>query len=337
MKKSFLALAVLGAFAGVACAQTSVTVYGIVDAAIVAESGGAAGSVTKLTSGAASASRLGFRGTEDLGGGLSANFVLETGITIDTGGSAPGVTAANPQGLVFGRQSYVGLTGNFGAVSLGRQYTPHYLVLVAADPFGNGFAGRAGNMMAVSGTRMDNAIKYATPNLGGFSADVAYGFGEVVGNTSGSRALGFAAGYAKGPVYVRLGYHSLNNAAASDNAKNTLLAGTYDFGAAKAHLAYAVNKGTGIIDNTDLLVGVTVPFGANKIMASYIRKNDKSAANKDADQWALGYTYALSKRTDLYAAYARISNKNGATFIVGNGTETGSGDKAFNLGIRHSF
>ncbi len=337
MKKSLLALAALGSLAGASFAQSTVTIYGIVDAGLVAESGGAAGSITKLTSGVASASRIGFRGTEDLGGGLSANFVLENGFNVDTGAMGQ-TSAAVPGGLLFGRQAFVGLKGDFGAVNFGRQYTPHYTTVVAADPFGNGMAGRFSNLMAASGTRMDNTIKYSTPaSLGAFSADIAYGFGEVAGNTSGNRAVGFGVGYASGPVYVRLGYHNLNNAAASDNAKNTVLAATYDFTAAKAHFAYGVNKGTGTADNSDLLLGVSVPFGQHKVLASYIRKNDKTAANRDADQWAIGYSYALSKRTDFYAAYARINNKNGATFTVGNNTETGSGDKAFNLGIRHSF
>jgi predicted porin len=331
MKKTVFALAVLGAFATAASAQTSVTVYGIVDMGIVRETGGASGSVSRLSSGVESGSRLGFRGTEDLGGGLAANFVLETGIAADAGGF-------NQGGLAFGRQSYVGLSGGFGALNMGRQYTPEYLTLsTVADPFANGLAGAAGNLMAKSGTRMDNAIKYTTPNLSGFNGEIAYGFGEVAGDTAKSRAVGASVGYAAGPVNVRLGYHNLNNPTASDSTKNTLLAGSYDFGPAKAHLAYGVNKGTGTTDSADWLIGATVPFGPHKILASYIRKNDKTAADKDASQLALGYTYALSKRTDLYAAYARINNRNGALFTVGNNTDTGTGDKAFNLGMRHTF
>lgn len=329
MKKSLLALAVIGSFAGAASAQTNVSIYGVVDAGIVLEKGGAAGSVSKLTSGVASASRIGFRGTEDLGGGLSANFVLENGFNEDTG--------AMTGGLLFGRQAFVGLKGGFGATNFGRQYTPHYLVSASADPFGNGMAGRFTNLMANSGTRMDNTVKYTSPTWSGVTGELAYGFGEVAGNNSGSRAIGASLGYAAGPVKVGLGYHKLNNAAATDSAKNTVLAGTYDFGVAKAHLAYGKNKGLGAIDNNDLLIGATVPFGAHKLLASYIRKDDDSALNRDANQWALGYSYALSKRTDFYTAYARINNKRGAAFTVGNNTEAGSGNKAFNLGVRHTF
>ncbi len=356
MKKSVLALAVLSAFAGAASAESSVTVYGIVDAGIVAESGGAAGSVTKLTSGVASGSRLGFKGTEDLGGGLSALFLLENGFSVDTGALGQG-------GLLFGRQAYVGLKGDFGTVTFGRHYTPEYLTLAFADPFATGMAGDAANILPNSGnaaSRMDNTIKYVSPTVSGFTGELAYGFGEVAGDTGAGRQIGLAVGYANGPLNVRLGYHNRNNDTATvkntDNAKNTLLAATYDFGMLKAHFAYGVDKGlnssplrntanpygsvaapTASTDSSDVLVGLTIPFGANTVLVSYLRKDDKTAFNQDADQWAIGYRYALSKRTDLYAAYARINNKNGAGYTVGSAIEAGSGDKAFNLGIRHSF
>lgn len=356
MKKSVLALAVLGAMAGAASAQTSATIYGIVDAGFVAESGGAAGNLRKLTSGVASGSRLGFKGTEDLGGGMKALFLLENGFNADTGTLGQG-------GALFGRQAYVGLGSGFGTVLLGRQYTPQYLTLAFADPFGTGMAGDAANIMPNSGnaaSRMDNTIKYVSPDLSGFSGEVAYGFGEVADDNTAARQYGLAVGYKGGPLAVRLGYHNRNNDTATvkgtSDAKNTLLAGTYDFGIAKAHLAYGHNKGTNSsplrnatnpfgslvaptpsIDSRDALIGVTVPFGPHTVLASYVRKDDKAAPNQDANQWAVGYRYALSKRTDLYTAYARIKNKNGAGYTVGSAIEAGSGNKAFNLGIRHAF
>jgi predicted porin len=356
MKKTVIALAALGAFAGTASAQTAVTIYGVVDAGFVAESGGSAGSVKKLTSGVASGSRIGFRGIEDLGGGLSAVFLLENGFAVDNGALGQG-------GLLFGRQAHVGLTGAFGTVTFGRQYTPQYLTLAFADPFSTGMAGDAANIMPNTGngsSRMDNAVKYTTPTWGGFNADLAYGFGEIAGDNTAGRQFGLALGYKGGPFAVRVGYHNRNNDTATvkntDDGESTLLAGTYDFGFAKAHLGYGWNKGlnssplrnttnpfgslvapTASTDSNDLLVGVTVPFGASTVLASYVRKDDKNAANRDADQWAIGYRYSLSKRTDVYAAYASINNKNGAGYTVGSAIEAGSGDKAFNLGVRHTF
>lgn len=329
LKKTLLALAVMGTFAGAASAQSSVTVYGVMDAGIVSESGGAAGSVTKMTSGVQSGSRLGFKGTEDLGGGLSANFVIEAGILGDTGASSQG-------GVTFGRQTTVGLKGNFGAINLGRQYNLITTVAGLIDPFGGGHEGAYSNIMDFS-TRVSNGIYYTTPSMGGFVGDLAYGFGEVAGNTSANRELGLALSYTGGPLYAVLVHRNRNNATATNSNKITILGGTYNFGPATAALSYAANKDDVSIDSNDTLVGVSVPAGAGTFMASYLRHKDKSALNKNANQAAIGYTYALSKRTNLYTSYASISNSNGAAYTVGNATDVGTGDKGFAVGIRHKF
>jgi general bacterial porin, GBP family len=362
MKKLLIAMAASGAFAGMAAAQSSVTVYGTVDAGFVNERGGAKGSVTKMTSGVASASRLGFRGTEDLGGGLSANFVLESGPRIDTG-------ELDVAGTIFNRQAYVGLKGGFGAVTLGRQYTPYFLTLsTVADPFAAGYAGSAKNLFPTVGnnTRTSNTIQYTSPKISGFSGDLAYSFGEQTGSSSAGRQYGAAVAYANGPLNARLAYNNKNNDTATainqDKGSNTLLAGNYNFGVAKVFLAYGVDKGlnsavlpttktnpnpfgavvlqdrpVASTDSRDMLVGVAVPLGASTLLASYIRKDDKTRFNQDASQWALGYAYALSKRTSLYGSYAKITNDNGAGYTVGNNSEIGTGDQAFNFGVRHSF
>lgn len=341
MKKLNLALAVLGTLAGTASAQTSISVYGIVDAGIVYESKSVANvantlagvpldtSVLKLSSGVQSGSRVGFRGTEDLGGGLVAKFVLETGIAIDTGGF-------NQGGLAFGRQAYVGLGGNWGAVTLGRQYTPHYLALAEADPFGTGLAGNAQNLVT-SVTRMNNTIKYTAPVWSGFVGELSYGFGEVADNNTANRQYGAAIGYNNGPIVVKLAHHSADNATGTDHSRTTLLMGKYDFGMAAASLAFNNTQGIAGIDSRDYLVGVSVPLGAGTVLLSYISKDDRSARNGDADQWAIGYTHAISKRTNFYTSFARISNKNGANFTVGNAIDPGIGEQAFNIGVRHSF
>jgi predicted porin len=358
MKKSLIVLAVLGTFAGTASAQTALTIYGLVDAGIVRESGGPNGSTTKLTGGVQNGSRLGFKGAEDLGGGLAAKFVLESGFDTSSGQSGQG-------GRLFGRQAYVGLGGNWGNVTLGRQYTPHYLAIADIDPFGVGLAGNALNLIPTV-QRTDNTIKYTTPTWSGFVGDLAYAFGEQAGNNSAARQYGVSVGYANGPLVVKLAHQRANGPAVApdtltgfpggiapgDRSRNTFLGGKWDFGVAAASLAYNTNKG-GIVapDTRDWLLGVSVPYGAGTFLASYIRSNDRTATDADAHQWALGYTHAVSKRTNFYASWARISNDRDLTYRVGNATDTGgpvppgqtnpagfaTGDKAFNIGVRHLF
>jgi predicted porin len=355
MKTSILALALLGAITGTASAQSSVTVYGLVDMALMRESGAATGPSTKISSGVASGSRIGFKGKEDLGGGLSAIFLLENGFQADTGTIGQG-------GVLFGRQLYLGLQGSLGTVTMGRQYTPQYLTVVMVDPFGSGMAGDTKNLMPAtgSGSRVDNSIEYASPVVNGMNAELLYAPGEIAGSSSASRQLGGALGYAAGPLKIRLGYHYRNNDTALLKniapAKNTVLAATYDFGAAKVHFAYATNEGVNSsplrnagnpfgyamapvasVDSQDLLAGLTIPFGAHTLMASYIRKHDKTSLDQSANQAAIGYRYALSKRTDVYSSYARIDNTNGAGYTIGNASEGGTGDSTFNVGIRHIF
>lgn len=356
MKKASLAFLMLSTVAGIACAQSAVTVYGLLDMAVVQEGGGVNGATTKVTSGVGAGSRLGFKGSEDLGGGLSAIFLLESGFQGDTGEMGQG-------GLLFGRQAYVGLQGKFGTVMVGRQYTPEYMTVVMGDPFGSGYVGDTKNMIATTGnsfSRMDNTVKYVSPKFSNVIVELAAAAGEVSGDSASGRQLGGAVEYADGPLWVRLGYHNRNNNTAlvktTENAKNTVLAAVYDFGVVKLHGIYSRNKGlnsavwrnnanpfgyasapVASTDSRDMLVGVTVPFGAHALMASYIRKDDRGVRNQDASQVAVGYRYSLSKRTELYAAYARIDNKNGASYTVGSAIEAGSGDRASSFGMRHAF
>jgi predicted porin len=363
MKKSLIAIAVLAATSSAAFAQSNVTIYGILDAGIVSERGGAAGNVSKVTSGAASASRIGFKGTEDLGGGLSAIFKLETGAKIDDG-------TLDATNTIFNREAYVGLSSKTaGSLTLGRQYTPYYETLRdVGDPFAMGYAGTAKNLFPVASymTRNSNAVVYKTPNLNGFTGAVSYSLGETQGDATAQRQIGASLGYNNGPLNVAVAYNSKNNDTATVKTTgmghNGLIAANYDFKVVKVFGAYSKDKGTGsapingaasatattnafgytfaqTADSADALLGLTAPVGdtAGTVMASYIRKNDKEVANRDADQWAIGYSYALSKRTSTYVAYAKIKNKNGAGYTVGNNTEAGTGDKAFNLGLKHSF
>lgn len=329
MKKVLFTLLALGASC-TALAQSSVTIYGVADAGLVVDKDAAGDRLTRVASGVASGSRIGFKGKEDLGGGMAATFVLESGFNIDTGTSGQG-------GLLFGRQAYVGLTGNAGAITLGRQYSPYYLALRdVADPFAIGLAGTASNVMATN-YRVNNMVQYATPTWNKLSGELAYGFGEVADDNKKNRSLGGAVHYIDGPLNLTVTHHRMENALATADTRNSLLAMRYDFGVAQANLGYADNRALDNSKSNDVLLGVIVPFGATKMVASYIRHNDKSNLNRDAQQWAIGAYYALSKRSDLYTAYGHISNKNGALYTVGNATDNGTGNTGFNLGMRHTF
>jgi len=341
MKKSLLALAVLGAFAGAANAQTNVTIYGLVDAGLTREAGGAAGSVWKLATGVQSGNRLGFKGTEDLGGGLKANFQLENGFDLDTGAIRQG-------GALFGRQAWVGLSGNFGAVNLGRQYNPLFIALDSIDPFGTGLPGATTNLMNPSAVRTNNAITYSAPSISGFSANALYGLGEVAGSNDRARTYGLSLGYANGPISAVLAYDNANNGTVTtpvtNTTKLTLVGGTFNFGMATAHLGFETEKNDAGMKNRDWMVGVSAPVGAGTVMASYINKTDR-IGNVDAKQYAIGYTHNLSKRTNLYTSYARINNDAGASFVVSDASSGGAGSvptagnssSAFTVGVRHKF
>lgn len=340
MKKSLLALAVLGAFAGVASAQTNVTMYGVLDMALQHEDrGGNAGSTTALDSGMQSGSRLGFKGTEDLGSGLKANFVLEMGVNADNGTSSQG-------GLTFGRQAYVGLSGGFGSVNLGRQYSPIFIATDSVDPFDAGIIGgqagvgtSSGGILSLFGTpfRTNNTINYTTNNLSGFTGSLAYSFGEQAGSTSSGRQIGVSGAYANGPVLVTAAYHTVNDLA-SNATKLGFIGGTYDFKVAKVAAAYGkTTSDLNTVDNKEWMLGVTVPVGAGNILGSYTRVTNNLASNDGTgNQIAIGYTYALSKRTNLYTSVSRTANDANSN-AGGLAAANGDTDKLFNVGIRHRF
>ncbi|NKI71542.1 porin [Collimonas pratensis] len=252
MKKSLIALAVLGAIAGAAQAQTSVTIYGIVDTGIVyankvsTANGGpngtssANGSKFSVNSGIIQGSRLGFKGVEDLGGGLKALFQLEAGFANDTGALQGDKGSTN----LFRRKSVVGLGGNFGSVLLGRQtdILDDVSQWTSVQDFG-GVTGSVGhNLDRLEGTRTNNSIRYNTPDLSGFTGSLIYGFGETAGQTSSGQSFGLGGQYANGPLGVYAAYYqsklgntpadvSLNNGTQfAGNAGDTALK-TFSLGA----------------------------------------------------------------------------------------------------------
>jgi len=336
MKKSLLALAVLTAVSGAAFAQSSVTLYGKVDLGMVLDSGGANGKSIRLDSGVTGGSRIGFKGVEDLGGGMKAAFQLETGYCADSAAGAPNFCTGSNQ--FMGRQAHGDLTGAFGALSAGRQYSIGFNNLSTIDPFGTGFAGQINNIVDPSGIRLNNSVTYATPNMGGFVGSAEVAFGEQTGNWQANRETGAGLTYASGPAYVGFSFYDVSNSAGNGAArKNYTLGGTYDFGVIKLHALAQKSTGPSTLDVLDLMGGVTVPVAHGNLMASYIHHNDRTSADKDAQQLGVGYLYPLSKRTSVYGAFARILNQHGATFTVGNATASGTGNKAFDLGVVHNF
>jgi predicted porin len=349
MKKLLLAAAIGAALSGAAFAQTNVTIYGIVDAGIAYKSNGnPAGNTVSMESGQQSGSRLGFKGFEDLGGGLSAIFTLENGLNLDDGKLGQG-------GRIFGRQAWVGLNGGFGAVKLGRQLTALYSALDQVDPFHINLAGNAQKVFGYGTyamdplSRTDNTISYFTPNLAGFTGTVSYGLGETAGDNTKNRNLGAGASYVNGPLNVQFAYQKADTFAApvslggkSGENRALFIGGTYDFSIVKAHLAYADNKidgAAGSGKDRNWLVGVSVPVGAaGTVLASYTRNDIRDLAAGTSDQYAIGYTHALSKRTNLYTSYSYLKNDaNVALNTFDDVKGAGANVKQFNVGVRHQF
>jgi len=339
MKKSLLALAVLGSFAGVASAQTNVTIYGIVDVSVQRFDTDATSALWSMEDGSnanglnKNGSRIGFRGTEDLGGGLSAIFTLENGFSSDSGALGQG-------GRLFGRQAWVGLQGAFGAVRLGRQYTVTHLANDTIDPFSTGYTGAINRIFNGNGVRTDNTLSYALPNLGGFSGQVNYSLGEVAGDNSANRTAGLGLGYANGPINVQFAYHDANGApavgatAATTDVQTAFIGAIYNFGVAKLHAAYQLDEtetlaGARVTDDKNWMLGVSAPIGVGQVMASFVRRNaDRITATRgDLDQYAIGYVHNLSKRTNVYTSYARQNDKSAA----------GLDNNAFQVGVQHRF
>ena len=332
MKKSILALALFGAFSGAAMAQSSVTVYGIVDAGVAYKDAGA-GKVLSLDSGLNSTSRLGFRGTETLSGGLKANFNLEMGLRADTG--------ANDAAL-FARGAWVGLSGeDFGQVNLGRHKSLTYIYGAAIDPFMDGLLGKTDLMFKINAVR-DNSVTYISKSMSGFSVAGQYGFGEKAGNSTANRVTSIAMSYVKGPINANIVWDDLKDTNGNRAvAGGKLLAGiAYDFGGFKLHGMYEENKGsvslTNLAETKEQLyvIGATIKDGNNTFIASYTDSKVKTSVNADSNRFALGYTYDLSKRTNLYTSLARVSNEKAVKTLA---DVNGATARLFNVGIRHKF
>jgi predicted porin len=362
-KQSLIALA-LAATAGLACAQSSVTMFGIVDTDWTRGSGNVS-SKTQLSNSGSNSSRLGFRGTEDLGGGLSASFWLETGINTDNGTgtatnannqTAPAPAGAGQQGLTFNRRATVSLAGGWGELRMGRDYTPQFWSLTVFDPFGtNGVAtgqNVSSSITGVTGIRASNTVSYFLPaNIGGFYGWVQHYLGENSSNAANSHdgtGSGARFGYAKGPFNAALAFSRTRYAAG--NVKQNNVAGSWDFGVAKLMGQYSFDRNDGLAGGSQgkgYLVGGLVPIGAGEVRLAYSAyKTDQVVAtvvdHPATSKYAVGYAYNLSKRTQLYTTYARVSSKGyaptTASFALNGATGMGGASSSgYDIGIRHSF
>jgi predicted porin len=322
--------------ASTAFAQSSVTLYGVADVWFgQLKSGDPATRVaqTKIDSGGLNGSRWGLRGSEDLGGGLKGNFVLESGFNIDTGGFA-----SNSAGGIFGRNAWVGLSGGFGAVKLGRSYTAYDDVrgnIVGGVVFDSAFS-PIGDVFGVGGdyaSRGNNQFHYATPNFGGISAGFSHSLGEdKTATASASSITAFNVAYANGPIsagYAYQGEKAVGGVGGTD--KYNFIGGAYDFGFAKLTAVFNTRK-----QNTDedqeVAIGVQVPFGAVTLGAGFASNKNElgSATVAKSDGFGLAATYDLSKRTTVYAGIRATKVEDGA------GVETNKTNLTA-VGIRHRF
>lgn len=338
-----------------AWAQSSVTLFGIVDAAY-SRGSGSLSDRSQLTSGGNNSSRVGFRGTEDLGDGLSAGFWLEAQFNTDTGsGVATNVnnqapTAASPPagagGLTFNRRSTVSLAGAWGEVRLGRDYTGHYRNRVDTDPFGVVGVGASqvnvGSLAGQTSTRASNAIGYfLPPKLGGFFGQAQYYLGE---NPSGppteddGSGYSLRAGYAAGPLTVS-GAHARTRMASGDVVSNNIGA-IYDAKVVRLMGALFRDRtdSAAPFAGTGYTLGAIVPVGPGEIKGALSDYGSDAGAEPRTRKLALGYVHNLSKRTALYATYARVRNSGGATTALnGAATAANAHSTGYDLGIRHSF
>jgi len=326
MKKSLIALAVLAA-SGAAMAQSSVTLYGRVDASIGSEKNTVTGvSTTKMfngSDGGLTGSRWGLKGTEDLGGGLSASFVLENRFNVDDG------TNDDAGGVVggFNGDAYVALNGGFGSAQFGRTYTAYdgiKALSVASSVFDSAFTPTAQPSYTVRGA---NQIKYVSPSFGGLTVAGSVALKED-GSILAKNVSSVTAIYKAGALAAGVGFES------GLTGDNTMVSGSYDFGVASVSGGYATfdADGTGT-DASGFNLGVTVPFGAFKFSAGIADgKTETKAGSKVTDirGYGLGVTYSLSKRTTAYAGFKDTKTKNAA------GAKT-AGTRLYAVGIRHDF
>lgn len=350
MKKHLLAVVSLAALSAPAFAQSNVTLYGIADIAVASVSNRDGKRWTGQDSGRLQSSRFGLRGTEDLGDGLSANFVFESGLNLASGASTSST-------VFFNRQAFLGLSSrDVGSVTLGRQYTPIYdnvILLSGAPTFG--VAGGAVDGIStpgssavrfdntIGGTRIDSSFKYTSPVFNGFRANAMLALDE-----GGARGRFQSAGFAYTKANLALGgaYHKSEckksapcSGSVADDEMYGLGAG-YDFGIARLGVIYTSQKNAKNVrgNNADVFSALaSFPVGLWTLSAGYQKLNDKSALNQDLHQYNLSALYLLSKRTAMYVAYTKQKVDNGGKAGMAVMNSSDGRQNQFSVGLRHVF
>jgi len=345
MKKGILALAVMGAFSGAALAQSSVTLYGVVDVNVQMRDPASGNSTVGINSSHQAGSRWGLRGTEDLGGGLRGIFTLEGGFDVDRGTLGQG-------GRIFGRQAFAGVQGGFGTVVAGRlsmlsSGTGSLDMFGFVDPFLTGFGGLNLVFSSANALRADNAVAWQSPKWSGFQFGVSHSFrqdgAELPKRNNNAHVTGFAAGYEAGPFRAAVTYDIVNNPApgASDQ-KHLQIGGTFQLNKMlRLHAGYAQEKDiftanvVGITNGSDAdawMVGATLNLGASTIMASFNNyDNDRiGTVERDLRRYGLAYTYAFSRRTNFYAS---IGENDGRKTLKNSAFDY----RQYTVGLRHLF
>lgn len=347
MKKKALASgALLLACAGVH-AQSSVWLSGYIDMNLEhLNSSGSGGPVTRMSSGGLNNSRFNISGVEDLGGGNKAVFTIEPTFAANTG----------VQATQF-RQSFVGLKGNWGELTLGRQFTPSYWIAGYADPSWAADFSMVNNMeFFYASYRVDNAIQYKSPTFYGFTARVMYSTGTTGSSNKAGRFLSTGIDYRNGPVFLGAVSEQqytadIFNAAQTHPSRDNYFSAVYKWGGFEPTLIYHTYNGyyayaPYVAFNSrgwDAQVGARWNIdGRNRVYASFVhRQDDNNVKIGNANGWVLGYLYGLSKRTDLYATVAHIQNRSNVAVaypvtwqVTPNAGQSPSG---YQLGIRHAF
>ena len=345
MKRSLLALAVLGAFAASAHAQSNITIYGSFDGGIrnVDRSGNAFDVTTMGSNGTFNSNRIGFRGLEDLGGGLRARFNLETGFNTGTG------ALNNTNNQLFERQAAVGIGSSWGWLDFGRQYTNAFLTIGAYDPLSYKYPGIAFAVPATAGTRYNNDLKY-TGTFGPITARAEWAFGETPGSFQQGSARSVSASYSSGPIAAGAAFTRRTSAPAGTPAvgggadtDHWTVGGAVKFGPARVSVGYANQEAevaTAASDLRDRWMWTGVNYAltpAIELTAAYYkqRRDGGGVASGDADLAIISATYAFSKRTNLYAGVDY--RENDATFRTATGAGASPRIRGISVGVNHLF